>query len=60
MALPFLLAAAASSVGWAYAESVNPAPEQFPAGLTRNGESITNVFAYDADGAPITGVQLFD
>ena len=60
LALPFLLAAAASSAAWAYAESVNPAPEQFPAGLTRNGESITNVFAYDANGAPITGVQLFD
>lgn len=60
LALPFLLSAAASSAAWAYTESVNPVPEQFPAGLTRNGESITNVFAYDANGAPITGVQLFD
>ena len=60
LALPFLLAAAASSAAWACAESVNPAPEQFPAGLTRNDESITNVSTYDANGAPITGVQLFD
>jgi GNAT superfamily N-acetyltransferase len=60
LALPFLLAAAASSAAWAYAESVNPPPEQFPVGLTQNGESITNVFAYDANGASMTGVQLFD
>ncbi|QNE47783.1 hypothetical protein F1C58_13340 [Glaciihabitans sp. INWT7] len=60
LALPFLLTALASSSGWAYAQSVNVQPEPAPAGLTRNGGSVTNIFAYDADGAPITGVQLFD
>ena len=29
-------------------------------GLTRNGEPVRNVFAYDRDGRPLTDVQLFD
>ncbi len=31
-----------------------------PAGLTSNGTSVSNVFAYDGNGAPLTDVQLFD
>ncbi len=60
LALPFLMAAAADSAARAYAASAFPAAESGPAGLTHDGGSITNIFAYDANGEPITGVQLFD
>ena len=29
-------------------------------GLMQNGEQVTNIFAYDADGQPLPDVQLFD
>ena len=29
-------------------------------GLVQNGEQVTNIFAYDADGQPLPDVQLFD
>ncbi len=29
-------------------------------GVTAGGTEVTNIFAYDAKGAPLTGVQLFD
>ncbi|WP_105034408.1 hypothetical protein [Cryobacterium aureum] len=35
----------------------NPAPTP---GLMQSGKQVTNVFAYDADGQPLTDVQLFD
>lgn len=31
-----------------------------PSGLTQDGESVTNIFAYDSDGKPLQQVQLFD
>ena len=29
-------------------------------GLTADGRTVTNIFAYGPDGKPLTGVQLFD
>ncbi|MES2094535.1 MAG: hypothetical protein V4531_12090 [Actinomycetota bacterium] len=60
LALPFLMVAAADSAARAYAASASPAPETSPAGLAHDGGSITNIFAYDANGEPIARVQLFD
>jgi hypothetical protein len=34
--------------------------EEPPPGLVMNGEAVANVFPYDAEGNPLTGVQLFD
>jgi hypothetical protein len=31
-----------------------------PSGLVNNGEAVSNVFPYDAQGHPLTGVQLYD
>ncbi|MHC5797524.1 DUF1700 domain-containing protein [Lacisediminihabitans sp. FW035] len=60
LALPFLLATAIGSAAQAYEQSLYSNQEPTPAGLIRNGESVTNIFAYDANGEPLTGVQLFD
>lgn len=31
-----------------------------PAGISLDGSSVTNIYPYDAQGRPLTGVQLFD
>ncbi|MDJ0376556.1 hypothetical protein [Cryobacterium sp. PH31-L1] len=57
--LPIVLSATAHNAGAQNSAYVdyNPAPTP---GLLQNGEQVTNVFAYDADGQPLTDVQLFD
>lgn len=58
VAAPFVIGFFISSATNAsYGQNVSYDP---PQGLSRNGNSITNVFAYDANGEPLTGVQLFD
>ncbi|MDH6236488.1 hypothetical protein [Cryobacterium sp. CG_9.6] len=54
--LLFTVQQAARSENGAYVE-YTPAPNP---GLIQSGEQVTNVFAYDADGQPISDVQLFD
>lgn len=57
LAAMLLIGAAQLSAAQMYGSAqAEPAPE----GLTRNGNAITNIFAYDANGEPLTGVQLFD
>lgn len=59
IALPFLLAWGTSAVAAStvYAYDTLEVPMQ---DLSANGEAVTNVFAYDCAGSPLTGVQLFD
>lgn len=56
VALLPVLATADDWVNSGYAEVYNPAP----AGTSIDGEQVSNIFAYDAKGNPLTGVQLFD
>jgi len=60
LALPFLLGTAIGSAAQSYEQSFHSNEEPTPAGLMRNDGSVTNIFAYDANGEPLTGVQLFD
>jgi hypothetical protein len=58
IALPFLLATVLWTQTYSYGQS---SPEPYvPPGLSLNGVQIGNIFAYDADGQPLTDVQLFD
>lgn len=59
LVLPIVLMVTANQAGTqntAYVD-YNPAPTP---GLMQSGEQVTNVFAYDTDGQPLTDVQLFD
>jgi hypothetical protein len=59
LVLPLVLSHAAhqaNAQNTAYVD-YNPVPTP---GLMQSGEQVTNVFAYDADGQPLTDVQLFD
>ena len=38
----------------------HPADRARPAGLVNDGRTVRNVFAYDVDGNPVEGVQLYD
>ena len=38
---------------------INPA-DYIPGGLLMNGNAVSNIFAYDANGEPLADVQLFD
>lgn len=61
LALPFLLAAAINSTGTTYltvTQFTEPAPDQ--TGLWIDGARVSNIFAYDAEGNPLTNVQLFN
>ena len=59
LVLPLVLSLAAHQANAQTSAYVdyNPAPTP---GLMQSGEQVTNVFAYDADGLPLTDVQLFD
>jgi len=60
---PFILVAAAASVnnGWYSAQyAVESTPDLSSTGLLENGNQVTNIFAYDAQGNPIKDVQLYD
>lgn len=58
-AIVALLPVMAAADDWSssYVDEVyNPAP----AGTSIDGEQVSNIFAFDAEGNPLTGVQLFD
>lgn len=57
--LPVLAAASSWDDGVAYYEEADPASD-VSRGMTLEGKSVTNIFAYDATGKPLTNVQLFD
>lgn len=62
LATPFVVAGWATQLNNAvytqeYADSV---PDNSNDGLTENGSQVSNIFAYDAQGNPLTNVQLFD
>jgi hypothetical protein len=63
LASPLILLATTSTVGSqvdaVYGQGVNDGARQ-QNGLTYNGREITNIFAYDADGTPLSQVQLYD
>ena len=57
----FVVPAATSSLFNAVQFADNFVPEDFmSSGLTADGRTVTNIFAYGPDGKPLTGVQLFD
>ena len=56
VALPILT----SVVGTVPSRSVEYVQEDLPQGLWLNGRAITNIFAYDCAGNPLSDVQLFD
>ncbi|WP_426244077.1 hypothetical protein [Nocardioides sp. LHG3406-4] len=43
------------SIGYAQADPVSSG-----AGITSNGNDVSNIYPYDAEGQPLVGVQLFD
>jgi len=57
----FAVPAATSSLFNAVQFADNFVPEEFiSSGLTADGRTVTNIFAYGPDGKPLTDVQLFD
>ncbi|MGO4105340.1 hypothetical protein AB4Y63_15425 [Leifsonia sp. YAF41] len=58
IALPFMLAVVFNDVRVHYSASSSPSPDLD--GLWIDGNRVGNIFAYDANGDPLTGVQLFD
>lgn len=56
IALPFLLA----SVAFSATRSAPQPNSEMPRGLSLGGRQISNIFADDAAGRPLTDVQLFD
>ncbi len=59
LVLPFALIAGMSYVTtYNYFQTYQT--DSAPAGLSRDGRQVTNIFAYDSDGNPVKGVQLFD
>lgn len=59
LVLPMVLLITANQTGAQNSAYVDYNPYPAP-GLMQNGEQVTNLFAYDADGQPLTDVQLFD
>lgn len=59
IAAPFALAWLVSTVRPSYDAAAYSAPDLSTSGLVLNGSTVTNLFGYDADGRPLTGVQLF-
>ncbi len=58
IALPFLLVLALNYAANRVVYTEEPA--SWHPGLVSDGERVRNIFAYDAEGNPLTGVQLFD
>lgn len=60
--LPFMLNAAMNDVrGAVYGGGITYASyDAYTPGLAVDGERVRNIFAYDAQGNPLDGVQLFD
>lgn len=60
---PFLVAGAATAVNNAWysqAYAAESSGDMSGTGLLENGSQVANIFAYDAQGHPLTDVQLFD
>jgi len=57
LALPF---AVSSGIGRLTGNNNAEAYDYVPEGMFLNGEQVTNIFAYGADGEALTDVQLFD
>jgi hypothetical protein len=61
VATPVVLGQFANAADAGYGGAASAYPTQEPqAGLRNAGEYVQNVFPYDAQGRPLTGVQLFD
>ena len=63
IATPFVIAGWAAQLNNAtsaqqYLDDTSEFPDQ--SGLAYNGNSVSNIFAYDAQGNPLTDVQLYD
>lgn len=61
VAIPFVLTHVSDAVG----SSLRPSPSvestsNYGLGIIVNGNTVTNIFAYDAKGNPLTDVRLFD
>jgi hypothetical protein len=56
--LPVVSSTESSRYNEGYA--VSSSPSQGESGLVSNGNTVTNIFPYDAAGNPLTGVQLYD
>ncbi|TDP95443.1 hypothetical protein EDF62_0127 [Leucobacter luti] len=59
LALLPLAGIALDRLSFAHASTGDDLETFLPPGLTSNGESVTNIFAYDCDGQPLGAVQLF-
>jgi hypothetical protein len=57
---PWVIASALGGLNNMYNTYYFSSTEVFPDGLSYNGQSVGNIYAYDADGNPIDQVQLFD
>lgn len=59
---PFMVAGVATAVNnsWYSATYANEPSDLSRSGLLENGNQVANIFAYDAQGNPLTDVQLFD
>jgi len=62
IAAPFVVAGVATAVnnGWYSTTYADDTADLSSSGLLENGDQVSNIFAYDAQGRPLTGVQLFD
>lgn len=60
LALPGVLTLTAHQAANAQASSYVEYDPYSTTGLLQNGQEVTNVFAYDAEGQPLRDVQLFD
>lgn len=60
IAIIALLPVMAAADDWSNGAYVDQAYSPPPAGTAIDGEQVSNIFAYDADGNPLQGVQLFD
>ena len=59
VALPLLILVAAHQLSYQNTYAA-PSDSYVSPGLVQNGEQVTNIFAYDAEGQPLPDVQLFD
>ncbi|TFD58837.1 hypothetical protein E3T39_10700 [Cryobacterium suzukii] len=60
LALPLVLNLTAHQAANAQASAYMEYDTYSTQGLLQNGQEVTNLFAYDADGQPLRDVQLFD
>ncbi|MDP9026421.1 MAG: hypothetical protein M3N46_02545, partial [Actinomycetota bacterium] len=61
ISVPFVLAGVVTSINnTAYAAADSNQPTSESSGLQLDGAQVSNVFAYDAQGNPLSQVQLFD